>query len=181
MAGPREPRPRTRGPGFVLDGAPSFRLELSVSGYEFPSDRFGADADWLICSVELRVDGSVRARIENDPCFEGRKLETFRDELRELLAERSDDAALGGVEEMVTLEIERREGRLALRVAVTDHGDLDVEIDAIEVEAAALKRVEADLERMLTQFPSRHEPVVRRLWTMPARPNLGDFLRRRDR
>jgi hypothetical protein len=180
MAGPREPRPRTRGPGFVLEGAPSFRLELSVSGYQFPSERFGADADWLICWVELRVADRVRVRIDNDPFFEGRNLEVFRDELRELLAERSDDAVLEGVEEMVRLEIVRREGRLALTAAVTNHGDLDVEVDGIDVEAAALKRVEADLGRILAQFPSRYKPAVRRLWTMRARSKLGDFLRRRD-
>lgn len=181
MVGARERRPPTRGPGFVLTGEPGFRLELSVSGYEFPDIRSGADADWLICSVELREGDRVRARIENDPFFEGRDLEAFRDELRKLLDGRSDHAVLAGIEDMVTLDLKRDDQRLSVTAAITDHGDLDVELDGFTVEVGALECLAVDLERMLDEFPSRPERVERRVSVPLPRPSLGDFLRRRDR
>jgi hypothetical protein len=181
MARSRERRPRTRGPGFVLDGESGFRLELSVSGYQFPGERYGADADWLICSVELRDGPRLRARIHNDPFLEGRDLRSFRDELVELLAGRSDRAELTGIEDTVTLEIERRGESLHLAAAVTNHGDIDVELDGVTVGTDVLERVVADLAQMLDEFPSRPEHVERRQMALPQRPSLGDFLRRRDR
>ncbi len=153
----------------VLACDPDFQLTIRVSGYEFPGDRSGSDADWLVAWVELRVGDRVEARIKNDACLRGEELAGFRDELLALLAGRSQSAELVTLEEMVTLEIERSEEQFALSGAITDHGSLDFDFDRVTIDRAGLERVVMELDALLDRFPVRPEQYVRKFWTRPKR------------
>jgi hypothetical protein len=149
----------------VLVGESDFQLTIRVRGYEFPGDASGSDAEWLVASIELCVGDRVKARIKDDPCLRGQELAGFRDELRELLAGRSQGAELVTLEEMVSLEVVRTGERFTLSGAITDHGSLDFDFDRVTTDMAALERVVAELDALFSRLPVRPESWVRNFLT----------------
>lgn len=140
---------------FVVEGEPGFRLAAAVSGYEFPGERRGSDAEWLLADVELRVDGEVAGRIESDPCLRGIELEVFGNELDALLGDRKDTAELVTLEDMIELQLERSGDGVLASGVVTDHGDLEIEFSGVTVELATLARTREQLATLLDAFPVR--------------------------
>lgn len=147
---------------FVVEGEPGFRLAISVSGYEFPREVRGSDAEWLIATVELRLDGRVAGRIESNPCLRGIELECFGDELDALLAGTVDAAELVTLEDMVELQLKRSSSGVLVSGIVTNHGDLEVEFDGATVALAALGRTREQLGELLRAFPVKPQEEERR-------------------
>jgi hypothetical protein len=106
--------------------------------------------------VDGELDLAVRGfRARQSISLRTDELESFRDELRALDAERTGKAVLTHLEEELGLTVQLKDGKGTLSGFVLEHVGPELRFDDIEIDQSFVKGMLSELDALVQAFPVR--------------------------
>ena len=138
----------------VLVAGDGFRLLLQVAGYERPSLESGADANWLVGTVEMTVDAGGSFRASRGVALRTEELAAFRDALLRLVEDLDGEAVLNHMEDEVGCTIRLRRGTGEVEAFVREHvPGTELRVAQVRTDQSYLQQTAKQLDSLVAAYP----------------------------
>jgi hypothetical protein len=144
----------------VLVAGDGFRLLLQVAGYERPSLESGADANWLVGTVEMTADAGGSFRATRGVALRTEELAAFRDALLRLVQELDGEAVLNHMEDEVGCTIRLSRGTGEVEAFVREHvPGTELRVAHVRTDQSYLQQTARQLESLVAAFPIKGDAL----------------------
>jgi hypothetical protein len=137
-----------------------FRLVLQVAGYERPSLESGADANWLIGTVEMTAESGGSFHASRGVSLRTEELAAFRDALNRLVERLDGEAALNHMENEVGCTIRLHRGTGELEAFIREHvPSNELRVSHVRTDQSYLQQTAKQLDSLVAAFPIKGDAL----------------------